>query len=78
MVEVWPVRAAVQKWWRRAGDSGKLYAALPAAAPGNAVITAPQVRQDKLAAQAHVYAKGEVTTFDMRDAIAPPGSADMW
>ena len=81
VVEVWPGAGG---WYTEVlapllAERGRLYAAQPAAAPGNAFITGNlKAFADKLAAQPAIYGKVEVTTLDHgSDAIAPPGSADM-
>jgi len=81
VVEVWPGAGG---WYLEVlapllAERGKLYAALPAAVPGNAFITGNlKTFADKLAAQPAIYGEVEITTFDHgSDTIAPPGSADM-
>jgi predicted methyltransferase len=80
VVEVWPGAGG---WYTEVLApllvNGKLYAALPPPAPGNAFITAGRKSfMDKLAARPDLYGKVEVTTLGAGDFnIAPPGSADM-
>jgi len=81
VVEVWPGAGG---WYTEVlapllAERGRLYAAQPAAAPGNAFVTGNlKAFADKLAAQPAIYGKVEITTLDHgSDAIAPAGSADM-
>jgi len=81
VVEVWPGTGA---WYTEVlapllAEHGKLYVAPPAPSPSDPFITSTRKSfEDKLAAQAAIYGKVEVTAFGAGSvAIAPAGSADM-
>jgi predicted methyltransferase len=80
VVEIWPEPG----WYTEiiaplVKEQGKYYAAMAAARPDNAYVSARiKAYQDRFAAHPELYGKIELTTFaqDAKD-IAPPGSVDM-